>query len=275
MFEPVREPKSCFAPFELDCPELEPGAPALLAAGLPVGVSVPQVRLDRALFGQAGPLAPLAVGNVLESGGHAVLRLLRRCFLPSADGGHAVPVVWATALRKISGKIPAIPIKSGYSLAWVTLSDKGFAGQRQDMSGPLIKALLLRSLPLDFDQGFLLPDNPEQLRPLALDLALVQGFDLIVCSGGTGLAERDLTPEALLPILDRRLAGFEQAMLAASLAKTPHAAISRALAGTIGRSLILALPGSKKGSTENLEAVIPALGHALAKLQGDPADCGS
>ena len=107
-----------------------------------------------------------------------------------------------------------------------------------------------------------------------LELALGQGYDLILTSGGTGLAPRDTTPEALLPIFERRLPGFEQAMMQASLAKTPTAAISRAVAGTLGRTIVITLPGSRKAVSENLAAILPALGHALEKLHGDPSDCG-
>ena len=130
------------------------------------------------------------------------------------------------------------------------------------------------ALPLCHEQRFLLPDEPAALRALVLELAVGQGYDLIVSTGGTGLAPRDLTPEALLPVLDRRVPGFEQAMMQASLAKTPHAALSRALAGTVGACLVLALPGSVRAAAENLAAALPALPHALEKLAGDTVDCG-
>ena len=128
-------------------------------------------------------------------------------------------------------------------------------------------------LPLCFEQRFLLPDDPDALRALVLELAIGQGDDLIVCSGGTGLTPRDLTPEALLPVLSRRLPGFEQCMMRVSLDKTPYAALSRSLAGTVGTCLVLALPGSVKAVDENLSAVLPAMVHTLAKLHGDASDC--
>ncbi|MFR4119047.1 MAG: molybdenum cofactor biosynthesis protein B [Bilophila wadsworthia] len=156
----------------------------------------------------------------------------------------------------------------------ITLSDKGAAGLRVDESGPLMAADTRAKLPLCHEQGFMIPDDPQTLRPLVMELALGQGYDLILTSGGTGLAPRDTTPEALLPIFERRLPGFEQAMMQASLAKTPTAAISRAVAGTLGRTIVITLPGSRKAVSENLAAILPALGHALEKLHGDPSDCG-
>ncbi|MBG0777069.1 MAG: MogA/MoaB family molybdenum cofactor biosynthesis protein [Desulfovibrionaceae bacterium] len=165
--------------------------------------------------------------------------------------------------------------RAGVSVAWITLSDKGAAGLRADKSGPAVEAACRKDIAVSLARGFLLPDEPAALRALVARLAWVEGFDLIVTTGGTGLAPRDGTPEAVAPLLERRLPGFEQAMMAASLAKTPRAAISRAVAGTVGGSILVALPGSPKAVAENLVAVLPAVEHALDKLQGDPADCAA
>ena len=107
-----------------------------------------------------------------------------------------------------------------------------------------------------------------------MELSLGQGYDLLLTTGGTGLSPRDATPETLLPLLERRLPGFEQVILAAGLHKTAHAALSRTVAGTLGRTLVLALPGSRRAVEESLAAVLPALPHALEKLHGDMRDCG-
>lgn len=112
------------------------------------------------------------------------------------------------------------------------------------------------------------------LKATLVDCCLFQGFDLVFTTGGTGVGPRDITPEVTLPLLDKRLPGFERAMTQISLAKTPHAMISRAVAGTMGAALVVNLPGSPKAVRENLHAILPALKHAVEKLQGDQRDCG-
>ena len=160
----------------------------------------------------------------------------------------------------------------GLAVACITLSDKGYAGQREDSSGPVLLKMLEALHPAR-TQGFLLPDDPQALCRLVRELA-AGGWGLVVTTGGTGLSPRDLTPEALLPALDRRLPGFEQAMFAEGLKHTPHAVLSRCLAGTIGRTLVIALPGSRRAAEENLSAILPVLPHSLEKLGGDMRDCG-
>ena len=160
----------------------------------------------------------------------------------------------------------------GLACAVVTLSDKGYAGEREDKSGPALMAMLEGLNPAKV-QNFILPDDPAALRALVKKLASL-GWGLIVTTGGTGLSPRDTTPEALIPELDRRLPGFEQVMFAEGLKHTPNAVLSRCLAGTLGRSMVIALPGSHKAATENLSAIRPILPHALDKLNGDMRDCG-
>lgn len=163
--------------------------------------------------------------------------------------------------------------KNGYSLAWVTLSDKGHQGQRQDSSGPLIPQLVQKVLSLDLVQGFLLPDESIQLKGLLNNLCLEQNFDLVFTTGGTGLTPRDITPEVTLGVLDKTLPGFEQVMLQASLAHTPHGMISRAVAGILDQTLIVNLPGSPQAVQENLASILPALQHAMEKMHGQETEC--
>jgi molybdopterin adenylyltransferase len=129
------------------------------------------------------------------------------------------------------------------------------------------------------DEGFeviataTVPDEEAAIRPILIGWADDRTADLILTTGGTGLSPRDVTPEATAGVIDRLIPGMAEAMRSASLTKTPHAMISRAVAGVRGGTLIVNLPGSPKGARENLQAVLPALDHAIAKIQGDPSDC--
>ncbi len=222
------------------------------------------------------PLPSLKVGTRLEVQGQEVFKVVGRALLPSHDKAHAQVCPLLKAVVPLdAGKLRVDIVRHGYALAWITLSDKGYVGQREDSSGPAIGELLGQNIPLCHEQGFILPDEEPSLRNLLLELSLGQGYDIICTTGGTGLGPRDVSVEATLALLEKRLQGFEQLMMQTSLSKTPHASISRAVAGTIGQCLCINFPGSKKAVQENLEALLPALPHALAKLLGDPADCGS
>lgn len=217
-----------------------------------------------------------SVGSVLQTqDGTCAFLVVGHGVLPS-NGVHAAPCCYLRSLVSWSEaqSLSYTVVRKGYALAWITLSDKGAAGQRKDESGPLIARMVAEQMPLCHEQGFLLPDEKMQLQVLLVTLAS-QGYDFIVTTGGTGLSPRDITPEATLAVIDKRLYGFEQAMTLCSLHKTPHGAISRAIAGTCCRSIIVNLPGSKKAVHENIAAILPAVPHALAKLQGDSVDCGS
>ncbi|MFV0422926.1 MogA/MoaB family molybdenum cofactor biosynthesis protein [Oleidesulfovibrio sp.] len=224
-----------------------------------------------------GVPVPLRVGTVLaDSAGQHLLRITGRVPLVSGARDHAVyGYTVAFSIDAECGVYKGVAKGSGLTAAWVTLSDKGAAGQRVDSSGPTIGAMFQQAFAEGYVQGYMLPDDGSALKALLVDLALTQGYDFIFTTGGTGLGPRDVTPEATLTVIEKRLHGFEHAMMAASLCKTPHAVISRAVVGTLGHSIIVNMPGSRKAVTENLEAVLPALAHAVAKLQGDKADCGT
>ena len=224
-------------------------------------------------------LAPLPmprVGAVYTHDGVPAFRVVGLVRLPRAGSLHGIdcPLLEALCDHKAGERLFDCVRPNGWTLAWITLSDKGAMGQRHDESGPLMARQIREALPLCHEQGFLIPDDAHRLRALVTDLALTHGYDLLLTSGGTGVGPRDITPETLLPLFEKRLPGFEQAMMQASLAVTPRAAISRAVAGTLGTSLIISLPGSRKAVAENLAAVVPALAHTLEKLHGDPVDCG-
>jgi|UniRef100_A0A7V6DPQ6 molybdopterin adenylyltransferase len=155
----------------------------------------------------------------------------------------------------------------------LTVSDKGAAGAREDTAGPALKELL-------DPEGFavtsyrVVPDEYGEIVAALVAWSDQDKLDLILTCGGTGPAPRDITPESTLAVAERLVPGIPEAMRAAGLAKTPHAMLSRGVAVIRGNTLIINLPGSLRGATESLEAILPALPHALEKLQGSPADCG-
>lgn len=154
----------------------------------------------------------------------------------------------------------------------LTVSDRSSRGQRKDESGPGLVDLL-RSHGVDVAWTDVCPDDASDIGKILSAWADEYGADLILTTGGTGVAPRDVTPEATLAVVSRTIPGMAEAMRSASMQKTPHAMLSRAVAGVRGNTLIINLPGSPKGALENLEAVLPAIGHAIAKIQGDPSDC--
>jgi molybdenum cofactor synthesis domain-containing protein len=156
--------------------------------------------------------------------------------------------------------------------AILTVSDKGSLGQRIDQSGPALSRWLTER-GVEIAASALVADEQPLIASALQRWSDSNEADLILTTGGTGLSPRDVTPEATLQVLDRIVPGFGEAMRAASLAKTPFGMLSRAVCGTRNRTLILNLPGSPAGAVENLEAVWPAIPHAIRKLQGDPADC--
>jgi len=154
----------------------------------------------------------------------------------------------------------------------LTVSDKGSEGLRVDESGRLL-VQLLKKKGYSVSRHSIVPDEAEEIARKLRNWVDDEHLALIVTSGGTGLTPRDVTPQATLSVIDYEVPGMAEAMRAASLKKTPHAMLSRAVVGVRKRSLIINLPGSPRGASENFEVVLPALDHALAKLAGDPSDC--
>jgi molybdenum cofactor synthesis domain-containing protein len=156
----------------------------------------------------------------------------------------------------------------------ITVSDKGSQGKREDKSGPAI-AEMLAGAAIDIKHTLIIPDEVDQIQKAIIQFADVEKLDVILTTGGTGVSPRDLTPDATLKVIDKEVPGMAEAMRYASMKITPHAMISRAVAGIRGRSLIINLPGSPKGAKENLAAVLPALQHAIEKIRGDDGDCAT
>jgi len=156
--------------------------------------------------------------------------------------------------------------------AIITLSDKGSAGEREDESGQIIRELIadIGASAVHYE---ILPDEKSRISETLKRLSDSGNIDLILTTGGTGVAPRDVTPEATRAVIDRELPGMAEAMRAESFKKTPHAMISRAVAGIRKNTLIVNLPGSPTAVRENLAVILPTLPHAIEKIKGDPSDC--
>jgi len=160
-----------------------------------------------------------------------------------------------------------------YCCGVLTLSDKGAAGLREDTSGPAIRAMLEQA-GFCVDEYRVIADEFDLICTTLRQWADRGGLHLIVTTGGTGVSPRDVTPEATAAVCQRMVPGIGERMRAASMAITPHAMLSRGVSGIRKQCLIVNLPGSQKAATENLEAVLPALPHAIDKILGSEADCG-
>jgi molybdopterin adenylyltransferase len=156
----------------------------------------------------------------------------------------------------------------------LTISDKGFRGQRKDTAGPLLVEILTAAGYTVVRQD-VVPDNREVIAERLIEWVDEEGLRLVVTTGGTGVSPADVTPEAMGEVISYQIPGMAEAMRASSLKKTPHAMLSRAMAGVRGISLIINVPGSPKAAEENLRVVLPALDHALAKIAGDTSECAT
>ena len=155
--------------------------------------------------------------------------------------------------------------------AVLTVSDRASRGEFEDRAGPAVAALL-RAAGFEVAAPAVLPDDADRISAWLRERADADEAALVVTAGGTGLTPRDRTPQATAAVLDYRVDGIAEAMRAASMAIVPTAMLSRAVAGVRGRTLILNLPGSERGATENLEVVLPVLAHAVAQLREAPEE---
>ena len=151
----------------------------------------------------------------------------------------------------------------------IAISDKGYRGEREDASGPLLCSLLTEA-GAQVVASHLVPDERDQIATLLASLADGGGVDLVLTTGGTGPSPRDVTPEATRTIIEREMPGLAELLRWDGYRHTPFAVLSRGVAGIRRRTLIVNLPGSPQAARENLETILPALPHAIALLQESP-----
>lgn len=160
-----------------------------------------------------------------------------------------------------------------YTAAVITVSDKGYRGEREDTSGPNL-CTILKERGFELRRSVIVPDDEALIRAEFIRCADELEVSLIISTGGTGFSPRDVTPEATMAVVERLTPGIPEAMRAASMSITPRACLSRAAAGIRRRSLIVNLPGSRKAAEENLLSVIEPIAHGLEMLLGQgSADC--
>ena len=174
-------------------------------------------------------------------------------------------------ILKIGDRMEIMKGKIPLDAAVITSSDKGFSGEREDLSGPKCVEIL-SSAGYNVVEKAILPDDMEQLSAQMKHYADL-GIGLIITTGGTGFSTRDVTPEATIKICSRMAPGIAEAMRAKSLEITPRAMLSRAVAGICKRSLIVNLPGSPKAVEECLTFALPTLKHGVEILRGDTGEC--
>jgi molybdenum cofactor synthesis domain-containing protein len=161
-----------------------------------------------------------------------------------------------------------------FRAAVITVSDRGSRGERKDTSGPEI-AGMLEAQGMEIVSRLLVPDERDMISQALIEMCDTNKIDLILTTGGTGVSPRDVTPDATRDVIDREIPGIAEEMRRQSVLVTPNAMISRAIAGIRGRALIINLPGSPRGARENLGFLLPALNHAMEKIQGDERDCAT
>jgi molybdopterin adenylyltransferase len=151
----------------------------------------------------------------------------------------------------------------------LTISDSSYRGEREDLSGPLLREMAVERLRAKVELEAVVPDEVDIIKGTLMAWTDEVSLDLILTTGGTGFGPRDVTPEATKAVIEREAPGLAETMRAKGLEITPHAILSRAVAGIRGHTLIINLPGSPKAVREDLEAILPAIPHGIEILKGD------
>lgn len=154
------------------------------------------------------------------------------------------------------------------SVGILTVSDRCYRGEAEDASGPVIRQLVTERLKAEVRMEAVVPDERDLIARTLISWSDREGLDLIITTGGTGFAPRDVTPEATRSIIEREVPGLAEAMRREGAKATPHAMLSRAMAGIRGHTLVVNLPGSPKAVQEGLEVILPALPHGIEILKG-------
>lgn len=201
----------------------------------------------------------------------AIFHMVGDCIMPREG-------VFAKVLRggqiKVGDEVTEITPEPDrpFTAAWITLSDKGSQGLREDESGPLIGKILTEN-GYDVVETILIPDDEDILKKELTRLADQRQVNLVMTTGGTGFAPRDITPEATTAVCERMTPGISEAIRAYSMTKTPRAMLSRAVSGIRGKTLIINLPGSPKAVRESMEFIMSSLRHGLEILNERTSDC--
>lgn len=231
-------------------------------------------------------LLSLPVGTKLKIGGiNLIISQIgkvchHRCAIYYQAGDCVMPKEGIFGVVRGSGELKAGDTienlgKTGFSVGIITLSDRASRGEYEDKTGADLEKYISENMDTSFIRRDIIPDEKERLETLLKDFADTQELDLVITNGSTGVSPRDIAPDGTLPLLEKRLEGFEEAMRGASFKVRDTAIVSRAVCGIRKGTLIINLPGSPKGAVENISVIMNAVIHALKKIKGDTSDCAA
>lgn len=235
-------------------------------------------------------LSALGLGSRIRLGGEVELSVTQigkvchaPCRIAELTGDCIMPRLGLFARVTSGGKvapgdeaeITELVERSRFQAVVLTVSDSRSRGEAADTAGPAVAARLTEKVNAHVYRVRVIPDDVDDIAEALRHYCDGHSIDIVMTAGGTGFAPRDVTPEATRRVLERLTPGLDEAMRRASLAKTPHAMLSRGVSGIRARTLIVNLPGSKRAAVENLDAIAPALAHGLDKLRGDTTPCGT